>query len=791
MALPNASTLNNIYINGVLNPQWNDNGGSFGLDPLTGLPFVIATPSPSYFSASTYNISASNFAAKIVPAPSGTGTVQTSLVIQHDKNNYVEMHVGPDGYFNAYITNAGVPTPIGGNFPAYDPVAHAYWRIRNDRLRFYFETAPDGSTWTTQGSTSFSWDATSVTIMFFAGFTGIEAPNLKAYISNINANTVSTTLSVRTHDIAAVRGTLIVTNPNALSGKVSGFSNRQSKFHAQLGIPQGGLTDFSISQDVGFVTPSDPAQNRTVNAFLPTMVGAAGGLGSWVRAYATNTTPTAYRDGTYWPKSSGILPVVGTASSPDNGTNLFTNVQVEKAIGPFNRLSVNASYYTDTCEYVPQKSTFTIGAGSDFVTRSNDIALAGIYSGKMHFIGNSATDGAGHNAYWPYPTMRAIIPIINNVLGQETLRGTVSLSTQRANTQWYAAIILYDANFNILSQTTFKAASVTNINTHPGGGAWQTGLVTMPTGAPTAVYAAVVPVVITTGVTAPQETVYMAGHSLVGITPAISSYPSTYESPNTLKITVKPDRLNYVTNSGFIADINNWTKASGSVTGSPDPLTVSWDNTTGFNSTSSLKAAYAAPSGTWVGFPGGMVGPASQLVILGTNAMPIIQGLKIGHTYNFSAWIQQGPNCPDVFMNIIDPNYNGVYGVGLNNIKNTTPSETVNGWTRISTIFTIPPGGLTDYRLWFTVRATDILPLAPFNFWVDAILVEETTSSAGSYFDGNFSSPDYQFENQGNQYNRSYYYKDYTNKISKLNTTLARFLPVNTTFRILSAQPPT
>jgi hypothetical protein len=76
-----------------------------------------------------------------------------------------------------------------------------------------------------------------------------------------------------------------------------------------------------------------------------------------------------------------------------------------------------------------------------------------------------------------------------------------------------------------------------------------------------------------------------------------------------------------------------------------------------------------------------------------------------------------------------------------------------------------------------------------FTFWIDSILVEES-QNVNSFFDGGFSTSDYQWESGGVVNNsRSYYYSNYTNKLNRLNVALPSVLPVGETYTLKFAQP--
>jgi hypothetical protein len=769
---------------GVVNPQWNTNSGLFGLDNILKIPFVQATDNPSFVGASQYSIEFSSFFAKIVPAPLGNGTLQTSLIVQADKYNFVEMFIAPDGTFSAYVANNATPTLLSSPFPTYDPVAHAFWRIRNDDLiLFHFDVSPDGNTWTELGNIPYQWNASAVTVLFLAGYTGItEQQGLRAYISSVNRTALTTVLSATTRSHASSHGIITATGPNALSGKSSGFSGHKSHFIVTAGIPEGGMTDFAMSSTF----QPDAARTRQINASTFTLAGGASV--NWSRGHATRTAPTTYRDGSYWPPAAAVHLINGLlAPVSDTAPTVITNAQLEQGIGAFNRLSVNASFYTDSCCYSATHSDTSSGnGGTTRVERSSAASFAGGFSGKMTYSGTPIVDASGHNVYFAYPARSALVPV-NSVTAPaqlDQLRGSVRLSTQRAGTQWYAAMFIYDVNFNILSVSTINQATVTNMNTHPGSGVFQIGTIVMPATTPsTAVWAAVVPVVV-----APvgSEVTYMSDHRLVGINPQQFDTPSAYRDPQQITIDLKANRVNYAMNAGFNVDITGWATAA---SGIPSNLcTISWDGTVGMNSLGSLKASYSGGSLSSGGnIPG--VGPAGYLVDASSTVYPVIQDLKQGVTYNFSAWVLQGTGCPDVTMSIQDPNYDGLYSISVNQVKNTLPSETVEGWTRVQANFTVPPNGLQDYRLWFAVAYSDITALSPFSFWIDNILVEQA-NTAGSFFDGNYASADYQYELGGNQNSRTHYYQDFANKLNRINIALPQYAPLGSTFNILSAQPP-
>jgi hypothetical protein len=761
----------------LINPQWNTNSGTFGFDPMQKLPYVEATSSPSYVGASLYDLQNTSFFAKITPAPVGSGTIQTGLLIRFDRHNYVEMSYGPNGQFNAYVSNDSDVTTAA--MPVYDATAHAYWRIRNeDRTTMFFDTSPDGATWTQQGSAPYTWDASAVTVTFFAGFTGIETAGNWAYISHVNLPGTTLALSGSTSANASVSGQIDLTDPNALSGSVSAVSGFRASFNATLGIPEGGLTDFAFTSNIQTVDP------LITNSWAPTNILSVTGTNpittsSWFNNSTPITVPMPYRDGSYFQPAAYVNVRNNVSFTPDTNPDLFTNAQLETTTGLDNRLPLNASLYLDSCAYSP-------GFGIDTVTRSTDFALNGQYSGKI-VAESSTTLGDGTFGYLPFPQYQAIVPVRFDDLGDpEALFGSVYLSTSRANTIWFASLIYYDFSFNILSGSTYRHATITNTNTHPGSNIWQAGIVYDNAVPSNAVWVGVIPVVeVSGGFTG--ETVYTSNNSITTASLGFTEVATAYQHPRTAQINVKADRVNYVLNSGFNSATTLWSQTNVNTSGTPNPASMTWDSAVGYKSAGSMRFNCAVPSGTFTGISGATLGVSTNPHLSGGRS-PAVIGLKPGHTYTVSGWIMQGANCPDVFINFYDGNFLGHTGHSLNNQKITDPDNIDGTWTRFQFTYTVPPTGLQDYNFYIYVKFQN-LPGSSFAFWLDSLMVEESDTYNG-YFDGGFASADYKWEANGTaNLSRSYYYRDYNNKFLRLNNALSSVLPVGEYYNLLFAQP--
>jgi len=798
MANPKVSTLTDIFLNDgfgffgfgdggfggsyeLLNPQWNTNSGSYGFDPIQGMAYVEAANTPSYVGASLYDLTENSFFAKITPAAAGNGSVQTGLLIRFDRTNYIEISVGPNGQFNAYVANNTLITPI--SMPVYDPTAHAYWRIRNeDPVNLFVDTSPDGTTWTEQGFAGFNWDITTVTVTVFSGFTGIENPYNLAYISHVNQPATNLQLKGHVNAGASISGSYSITDPNALTGSVHASAGFRGKFTVTLGIPEGGMSDFAYNFNSQTVDPLILNQWTPSNFLNFTGIGTPLTTASWQQEFSAFQAPMPYRDGSYFQPAAYIDTQYNVGFTPDTTPDLVTNVQLETTTGLDNRLPLDAAIYLNGCAY---------SGNACSVTRSPEHTLNGQYAGRIVSSNAPITIGDGNKAYLLIAQRKAMVSVRNDGLGtQESFFGSVYFSTTRANTIWFASMVYYDVNWNIISGSssgsTYTHTSITNKVTHPGGGVWQQGTVYDANVPASAVYAAVVPVIQNSSNLV--ETTYASNHSVTTASIGFTELASTYSHPRTANVSVKADRVNYVLNSGFNAGSTYWFNGVVGTSGSPNPGTMVWDGAVGYRSAGSLRYDVVPLSGTFTGGPTAKIGLATQANFNGGSRQPVVQGLKIGHTYTITAWIKQGPNCPDILMDFRDSNSLGLTSVSTNSTKITNPGNTDGYWTRIQSTYTVPPTGLSEYYFYFYVFF-NTLNQAPFSFWIDSLMVEEAVDYQG-YFDGGYASADYKWESGGAiNLSRSYYYKDYNNKFLRLNTAIKSVLPVGEDYKLLFAQP--
>ncbi|HEX6750700.1 MAG TPA: vanadium-dependent haloperoxidase [Longimicrobium sp.] len=101
----------------------------------------------NYQSATTYDLTDSEFRIELVRSVVGTYGAAAYLQARIDDNNRVQLQV-TGGYLNCDSWAAGTLTKLAR--VQYDPVAHRWLRLREQGGTVYWETSPDGAAWTVQ-----------------------------------------------------------------------------------------------------------------------------------------------------------------------------------------------------------------------------------------------------------------------------------------------------------------------------------------------------------------------------------------------------------------------------------------------------------------------------------------------------------------------------------------------------------------------------------------------------------------------------------------------------------------
>jgi hypothetical protein len=151
------STLTDDFEDGMRGPAWK---GSWIEAPMTAVESggqLVFTFAPNGSAYSGYGSSASydltNSAIVVnVPKVGNTATIaQTYLTLSAPGNNEIDM-VAESGNLAFRLYVSGTVQPVGSTL--YSATQHAWWRIRATASTIYWETAPDGKTWTVQDQLS-------------------------------------------------------------------------------------------------------------------------------------------------------------------------------------------------------------------------------------------------------------------------------------------------------------------------------------------------------------------------------------------------------------------------------------------------------------------------------------------------------------------------------------------------------------------------------------------------------------------------------------------------------------
>lgn len=180
-----------------------------------------------------------------------------SLLESTDNTNSVlmEMDSTVTGcLLRARVFNEGVETDLYLG-ASYDPVQMLYWRIREYAGAFYFDTAPDGATWTNQGSLPYAWSPKSVELRFSSWWYLGPGQYTPMLINNINSSGVQETNAFGQIVYSADEGTTSSGGYNLNSANSVGLNN------AYIQIPNVALWLDLLSQaqrrdTISFINPT-------------------------------------------------------------------------------------------------------------------------------------------------------------------------------------------------------------------------------------------------------------------------------------------------------------------------------------------------------------------------------------------------------------------------------------------------------------------------------------------------------------------------------------------------------
>lgn len=181
LAPPKAATLTDPF-----NTQDASKWGGFSADNFvaSGQLNINATPAyPLLNSAVNYDLTGSSAYVQLVQRPNiGTGSTNAILMAQVSSGNFAEFILeGATLYFREQVATVNSDGSV-----TFDPVAHAWWRLRESGGSIFWDTSPDGATWTNRRSKADGLSYASVQLQLSAGNWNSEASPGTAIFDNFN-----------------------------------------------------------------------------------------------------------------------------------------------------------------------------------------------------------------------------------------------------------------------------------------------------------------------------------------------------------------------------------------------------------------------------------------------------------------------------------------------------------------------------------------------------------------------------------------------------------------------------
>ncbi|WP_162463598.1 MULTISPECIES: hypothetical protein [unclassified Mycolicibacterium] len=137
--------------------------------------------------AAAYDLTGSPVTIQVIQVPNfGSGTTQLSFRLGHQTDGEGDGFsiIWSGGYllFSEWVSGVNDNTSV-----AFSPTAHAWWRIRKAGGTIYWDTSPDGTTWTNRRSKTRT--VSGIEDLYFgirSGYYGTEASAGNTIVDNLN-----------------------------------------------------------------------------------------------------------------------------------------------------------------------------------------------------------------------------------------------------------------------------------------------------------------------------------------------------------------------------------------------------------------------------------------------------------------------------------------------------------------------------------------------------------------------------------------------------------------------------
>lgn len=144
--------LQDDFDDGVVGPAWTANQYNAAVLAVQGGALEISLPDPSdpamyagLYSVDHVDLSGCGLMARVLEVPSPATSAYAHMSIDTDDGTGSLEFLAIGGDLVAKRTLDGMESHAAS--AAYDPVQHAYWRLRESGGDFYWETSPDAAAW--------------------------------------------------------------------------------------------------------------------------------------------------------------------------------------------------------------------------------------------------------------------------------------------------------------------------------------------------------------------------------------------------------------------------------------------------------------------------------------------------------------------------------------------------------------------------------------------------------------------------------------------------------------------
>lgn len=157
----------------------------------------VAVPSlgsyPSFNSVASYTLVGSSIYAKVTPPKANDGGEQMGFLLTDSlsaDNTHVQIFVNGAGNISMEVKSAGtvVSTQATTLTAATNP---GWWRVRDDGAKkVYFDTSPDGTTWTNRLSYTYTFTMPAVLLNVYSADYTADAPSNPTKVEYLNTTTL-------------------------------------------------------------------------------------------------------------------------------------------------------------------------------------------------------------------------------------------------------------------------------------------------------------------------------------------------------------------------------------------------------------------------------------------------------------------------------------------------------------------------------------------------------------------------------------------------------------------------